>query len=58
LTFGGHSGDGFETRSMGACVSAGYIQLRQGSYTWTSFSPSETRLTMLARDILSGFGFR
>lgn len=27
------------------------------SRTWTSFSPSETRFTILARNILSGFGF-
>lgn len=26
--------------------------------TWTSFSPRETRLTMLARDTLSGLGLR
>ena len=52
--FGGGSG----TKSVRRRLEADFVCRFLASHTWTSFSPSETRFTILVRAALSGFAFR
>ena len=52
----GRSGGDFGTKSVSQ-LEVDFVCELLASHTWTSFSPSETRLTILVRAALSGLGF-
>lgn len=53
----GRSGGGSGTKSVRRQLEAVIVCRLLASHTWTSFSPSETRFTILVRAALSGLAF-